>query len=90
VGGTICNIHTLEPFKELGLDSQGSEHLLSVNHGRGYVASLHILSGVVMSSLMTTTIWVSQGVAMACNPWTAIMQQGYNIHPNRPEYLNPN
>ena len=32
VGGTIYNTHTLEPFKELGLDSQRVEKLASKLH----------------------------------------------------------
>jgi len=32
VGGTICNSYTLEPFQELGLDSQRAKELASKLH----------------------------------------------------------
>jgi len=49
VGVTICNTHTLKPFKELGLDSQRVKklasklHVHSVNFAAKLVQTRHIL-----------------------------------------------
>jgi hypothetical protein len=40
VGGTIYNNHTLEPFKELGLEFQRAKKLASKLHVRMFVLSV--------------------------------------------------
>jgi len=54
VGGTIYNIHTLEPYKELALDSQRVKklasklHVHSVNYAAKLVNTRHALSSTVI------------------------------------------
>ena len=57
VGGTIYNNHTLEPFKELGLDSQRVKklasklHVHSVNYAAKLVHSRRALSSTIYYQL---------------------------------------
>jgi hypothetical protein len=58
MGGTIYNNHTLEPLKELGLDSQKAKklaaefHVHSVNYAAKFV---HIRRHVMSSSTITNS-----------------------------------
>ena len=63
VGGTIYNIHTLESFKDLGLDSQRAKrlHLQSVNHAAKVVHTRRALSSTYQLSSGT-------GFRSSCNP----------------------
>ena len=68
VGGTICNNHTLESFKELGLDSQRAKilasklHVHSVNYAAKLVHTIHALSSTIVNTHQETVL------DQACNP----------------------
>jgi hypothetical protein len=68
VGGTIYNTHTLEPFKELSLDSQRAKKLASKLHVHfvSYAAKLvhtrRALSSTIINSHQETVS------GQACNP----------------------
>ena len=55
VGGTIYSIHTLEPFKELGLDTQRAKkhasklHVHSVNYATKLVHTKRALSSTIIN-----------------------------------------
>ena len=68
VGGTIYNIHTLKPFKELGLDSQRVKklasklHVYSVNFAAKLVHTRRALSSTIINSHQEPVS------GQACNP----------------------
>jgi len=68
VGGTIYNIHTLKPFKELGLDSQrvrklaSKLHVYSVNFAAKLVHTRRALSSTIINSPQEPVS------GQACNP----------------------
>jgi hypothetical protein len=62
VGGTISNNHTLEPYKDLGLDSQKVKefatklHVHSVNYAAKLVHTRRALSGAIINSHQETVL----------------------------------
>jgi len=68
VGGTIYNTHTLNPFKELGLDTQrvhklaSKLHVHSVNFAAKLVHTRRALSSTIINSHQEPVL------GQACNP----------------------